>query len=297
MNPARMPPAVVGPRIALALGGGGARGIAHLVAIEALEQLGITPVAVAGTSIGAVFGAGLAAGLSAAHLRAHVEEVLSQRYALVRQLIAARAPPVERLFNVLPMRTALLDAEAVLDLVLPSRVPATFEDLKLPLEVTATDFYAQEAVVMATGPLRQAVAASMALPVVFQPVRMTGRILVDGGLVDPLPFARLGNVADIVVAVDVSGAARAEPSAPAGPGAIESLLAASQILQRSIVRERLRSIRPDILVDMPSQGFGLLEFHRWQEILAAAEPKRDKLKRQLERVLGAETVRAPRLIG
>jgi NTE family protein len=279
-----------GPRIGLALGGGGARGLAHLVALEVLEELGLTPVAIAGTSIGAIFGAGAAAGLSAAHMRAHVEEVLSQRYALMRQIISARAPPMQRLFNLVPMRAALLDPEALLDLVLPSRLPATFEGLKVPLEVTATDFYSQEAIVIGEGPLRRAVAASIALPVIFQPVRMTGHLLMDGGLVDPLPFSRLSQVADIVIAIDVSGAGRGEPTATTGPGAIEALLAASQILQRSIVREKLRSVRPDILIDMPSEGFGVLEFHRWKEILAAAEPIRDLLRRQIGRVLAAETV-------
>ncbi|MDX2156579.1 MAG: patatin-like phospholipase family protein [Hyphomicrobiaceae bacterium] len=284
-------PASTTPRIGLALGGGGARGFAHLIALETLEELGVAPVAIAGTSIGAIFGAGAAAGLSAAHMRAHVEEVLSHRYALVRQLFSVRAPPVERLFNLLPVRAALLDPEALLEAILPSRLPSTFAALGLPLEVVATDFYAQVAVVLSEGPLRPAIAASMALPVIFQPVTLAGRVLMDGGLVDPLPYARLRQVADVVIAIDVSGAGR-EPGEAMRPGAIEALLAASQILQRSIVREKLRTARPDILLDMPSQGFGVLEFHRFRDIMAAAEPMREVLKRQLGRILNAETVEA-----
>lgn len=277
------------PRIGLALGGGGARGLAHIVAIEALDEMGLAPAAIAGTSIGAIFGAGAAAGLSGLHLRAHAEEMLSQRYALIRQLFSVRARPVDKLFNLLPMRAALLDAEALLDVVLPSRIPATFEALKIPFEAIATDFYSEETVALGTGPLREAIAASIALPVVFQPVTIGGRVLMDGGLVNPLPFDRLRTMCDLVVAIDVSGAGR-EPGRDGGPRALEALLAVSQILQRSIIREKLKSVRPDILIDMPTAGFGVLEFHRWQEILAAAEPAKATLKRQLARVLAAETV-------
>ncbi|MEZ5856799.1 MAG: patatin-like phospholipase family protein [Hyphomicrobiaceae bacterium] len=278
------------PRVGLVLGGGGARGIAHIIAIEALEEMGIKPVAVAGTSIGAMFGAALASGLSAAYMRAHLEETFSQRYALIRQLFSVRAPPVERLLNLLPMRTALLDAEALLELVLPMRIPETFAGLELPLKVVATDFYAQEATVMSEGRLKQAVAASIALPVIFQTVTVNGRIMMDGGLVDPLPFDRLAPEADIIIAIDVSGGGRDE-TAGKGPGPIEALTSASLILQRSIIREKLRSARPDILIDMPSRGFGVLEFHRWREILEIAAPAKEKIKRQLARVLKAETVR------
>jgi len=200
-------------RIGLTLGGGGARGLAHLVVLEGLEEMGLAPAAIAGTSIGAIIGAGAAAGLTARHMRAHVEEVLGERYGLVRQLIAARAPALERLLSVLPVRSALLDAEALLDLLLPSRVPATFEALRVPMAIVATDFYRQEAMVLREGPLRRAIAASMALPVLFQPVAIDGRAALDGGLVDPLPFELVGEGMDVTIAVDVSGAAR-EPLSP-----------------------------------------------------------------------------------
>ncbi|MGE0701388.1 MAG: patatin-like phospholipase family protein [Hyphomicrobiaceae bacterium] len=277
------------PRIGLALGGGGARGLAHLAILEALEEEGFAPAVIAGTSIGAIFGAGAAAGLSARHMRAHVEEVLSERYALVRQLLSVRPRPIDHLFRLLPLRSALLDAEALLEALLPSRLPAMMEGLQVPLAIVATDFYAQDAVVIREGPLRQAVAASIALPVIFGPVVIGGRALLDGGLVDPLPFELVREGADITIAVDVSGAARERTSA-SGPRALEALLSASQILQRSIIREKLRSSRPDILIDGLSEGVGVLEFHRFREILTAAEAAKDVLKRQLERVLSADTL-------
>ena len=91
------------PTVALALGGGGARGLAHILMLEAFEELGVRPKVIAGTSIGAIYGAAFASGLSAAHIRAHTEETLGQRLDLVRQLFSARAEPILKLFNLLPM--------------------------------------------------------------------------------------------------------------------------------------------------------------------------------------------------
>ena len=257
--------------------------------LEALEEMGLEPAIIAGTSIGAIIGAGAAAGLSARYMRAHVEEVLTERYALVRQLFSARPRPIDRLFNLFPMRSALLDAETLLELLLPTRLPATLEALPVPLKVVATDFYAQEAVVLAAGSLKRAVAASIALPVIFSPVVIDSRALIDGGLVDPLPFELVAEGTDLTIAVDVSGAAP-QPKDTAGPRALEALLSASQIMERSIVRQKLRANRPDILVDTSSTGVGVLEFHRFREIMAAAAPAKDALKRQLERILGSETL-------
>src|SRR5437867_8488131 len=79
------------PTIALALGGGGARGLAHILMLEVFDELGLRPKVIAGTSIGAVFGAAYASGLSAKLIRAHTEEVLSQRFDTIRQLLSARS--------------------------------------------------------------------------------------------------------------------------------------------------------------------------------------------------------------
>ena len=80
------------PSVALALGGGGARGLAHILMLEVLDELGLKPTVIAGTSIGAIFGAAYASGLSARLIRAHSEEVLSQRFGFAQALLAARNP-------------------------------------------------------------------------------------------------------------------------------------------------------------------------------------------------------------
>jgi NTE family protein len=279
------------PTIGLALGGGGARGLAHILMLEVFDELGIKPTVIAGTSIGALFGAAYASGLSARLIKAHTEEVLGQRLGLTRYLLAARSEPVQRFLNVLPIRSSLLKPELLLDLMLPSKVARDFAKLVIPLEVVATDFYAQEQVILASGDLRSAVAASMALPALFTPVSRDGRVLMDGGLVNPLPFDVLPGKADITVAIDVSGAALG-PGDHALPTAFSALVSSSQILQRSIVREKLKAQQPDIYIDVEVDEFHVLEFHRFKQVLTAAGRAKEQLKRQLERVLASEPIEA-----
>ncbi len=276
------------PSIGLALGGGGARGLAHILMLEVFDELGLRPTVIAGTSIGAVFGAAYASGLSARLIRAHTEEVLSQRFDTIRQLLSARSEPVLKILNILPIRSALLKPELLLEYLLPSRMARDFADLQIPLKVVATDYYGQEQVVFSEGPLRSAIAASMALPALFSPVTIGGRMFMDGGLVNPLPFDLIKGEADITVAVDVSGAP-IMAGKRAHPSAFASLMSSVQILQRSIVREKLKVQQPDVYVDVEVDEFYVLDFHRFKQILATAAPAKEQLRRQLVRVLASQT--------
>jgi NTE family protein len=286
------------PRIGLALGGGGARGLAHLLMLEVFDEFGIKPVVIAGTSIGALFGAAYASGLPAAFIRAAAEETLSRRFDIVRQLFAARSDPVQKLLNLLPMRHALLKPEALLDLALPAQVARDFGALSIPLRLVATDLGSQAQHVMQSGQLRDAIAASIAIPVIFQPVQRDGRTLVDGGLVNPLPFElvtedAVGRPVDITVAIDVTGASSGDVQTAAQPTAMLVAAQSLQILQKSITTEKLRSRQPDVYIDVQLDQFNALEFHKIADILKAAAPAKDALKRQLGRILGAETLPIP----
>lgn len=277
------------PSIGLALGGGGARGLAHILMLEVLDELGIRPAVIAGTSIGALFGAAYAAGLTAKEIRILTESALGNRLDLLRLLIAARAEPMLKLLRFLPVRHALLNPETVLGALLPRNFPTEFHELFIPLHLVATDFYAQEAVVMTGGPLRSAMAASIALPAVFSPVMRDARVLMDGGLVNPLPFDILRGEADVIVAIDVSGAS-SEAGHRGHPSAFSALINASQILQRTIVREKLKAEQPDVYIDVDEvDQFGILDFHRFRQILEAAKPAQDQLRRQLTRILTSQT--------
>ncbi len=272
------------PSIGLALGGGGARGLAHILMLEVFDELGLRPSIIAGTSIGALYGAAYAAGLPARQIRDLTEQALGRRLDLVRLLFGARAEPILKLLRILPIRRALLDPEQVLGALLPKSIPQDFHALGIPLKILATDFYEQEPIVITSGPLRSAVAASIALPALFSPVIREGRVLMDGGLVNPLPFDILRGEADLIVAIDVSGASTG-PGRHLQPTPFNAIVSSSQILQRSIVREKLKAEQPDVYIDVDVDEYSVLDFHRFRKILAAAEPAQEKLRRQLKRIL------------
>lgn len=282
-------PAARRPTVALALGGGGARGLAHVLMLEVFDELEIKPTIIAGTSIGAIFGAAYASGYSARQIRAHTEELLGQRYDFARQVFAARNEPIQRILNLLQLKSALLNPDLLLELALPSRMAADFEHLKIPLAIIAADYHAREQVVIRDGPLRKAIAASIALPVLFAPVLLGERVLMDGGIVNPLPFDVLDGAADIVVAVDVSGAPR-EAGEGRVPPPLDAVVSAVQMLQASIVREKMRSRQPDIYIDVDVDRFNVLDFRKVNEILEAATSAKAQLREKLSRVLGIEAL-------
>ena len=275
------------PKIALALGSGGARGLAHIVAIEAFDELGITPSAIAGCSMGAVVGAGYAAGMRGKDIRAFAIEALRKRGDFTRRVIAMQWGHLrERFRETRSLRELPLQIEAtgIASEFLPPELPQTFEELKIPLTVVATDYRERCEAVYRTGPLRPAVAGSMAIPGVMRPVEFDGRLLIDGGAVNPLPFDLLRGDADIVVAIDIT---RLGESPPGVPDPMQTLFTASHIMTHAIVSEKLKHSAPDILLRPNVSAFGAFDFARAMPILKASEPIKDELKRKLAALLDA----------
>ena len=268
--------------IGLALGGGAARGLAHVLMLEALDEMGLVPVAIAGTSMGSIVGASYAAGLSGAQIRAHFEQLFDKRSALFKRLQERWPGSLLKLWN--PLTPALVNGETLFQIMLPDAVPQTFEELKIPLAIVATDFYSQDEVVLRHGRLIPAVAASSALPSLITPVEIDGRVLIDGGYVNPTPFDLLRTEAAITIGVDVTGAPQPRVGGKL-PGSLETWIGAMQITFRSIVREKLRTDAPDIMIRPNVGGFAALDFYKFREIFAASEPAKDELKRALEAAL------------
>ena len=167
--------------VALALGGGGARGLAHIVVAEALDEMGVKPVAIAGTSIGALIGAGYAAGMSGREMRRHAIHIAHNRTDVMRRMMRARAGKLRDLFGGGLGDATRLDAERVCEQFLPESLPEDFSGLSIPLTVIASDLYLRREVVFTQGPLRRALAASISLPTIMRPVEIDGQVLVDGG--------------------------------------------------------------------------------------------------------------------
>ena len=266
------------PSVGIALGGGGARGLGHIAVLEALDEMGITPVAIAGTSIGAIVGATYAAGIEAKEIRAFAQRTLRNRGEVMSKLLRARVGRFADLVFRGRGNPVLLDGEICLDLFWPEAVPDVFDALSIPLHVVATDFYNRREVVLTEGPLGTAVAGSMALPGLMKPVESQGRVLIDGGAVNPLPYDVLFDHADIVIAVDVTFGGRSRERRIPAP--FESMFGAAQIMQGAITAQKLKMRPPDILVRPAVEQFAVLDFLRVGQILRAAESAKDELKRK-----------------
>ncbi len=271
------------PGICVALGAGGARGLAHILVIEAMDELGLRPKAIVGASMGAVVGAAWAAGLPASDMRQHLQRLLRNRAEIMSRVLMARVGRFADLLGGQFQNPMLLDGERILDLFWPKSVPDRFEDLAIPFTAVATDFFGRRARRFSAGPLAPAVAASMAIPGLIRPIEIDGAVLVDGGATDPLPYRSLIGHGDFVIACDVTGGPA--PQAKAAPSAFEAMFGAAQIMQGAITAEMLKAARPDLLLRPDVDRYRVLDFFHAAEILNAAEPLKDEIKRALERRL------------
>ena len=271
--------------VALALGGGGARGLAHIVVAEALDEMGVKPVAIAGTSIGAVIGAGYAAGMSGKEMRRYAIHVAHNRTDVMRRMMRARAGKLSDIFGGGLGDATRLDAELICEQFLPETLPEDFSGLDIPLIVIASDLYRRREVVFSKGPLRRALAASISLPTIMRPVEVDGAVLVDGGATNPLPFEHLRGIADVVVAVEISGPAEADKRDV--PNALECLYATVLVMTHSIISEKLRHGAPDLLLQPKVGAFRALGFLQASAILRAADPIKAEFQEKLARLIGA----------
>lgn len=265
--------------IGLALGGGGALGFAHVAALHAFDDLGVKPAIIAGTSMGAIMGAFYAAGHSAEDIERFLRELRHRRRELVNRLWKSRPKTVRTLFGPFRSNAGQLVAEAVLE-AFGDLLPGRFEDLVIPLRVVATDFYGWRERVFSSGPLIDAVAASMAIPFLFRPVIVDGRPMVDGGVVNPLPFEHAVVDGGFTVAVDLVLRHVGEPLRI--PKRLESLVGSALIQMHAITDEKLKRIQPEILIEPPIEQFGPLEFGKVIQIIEAASPIRAELGRRIE---------------
>jgi NTE family protein len=278
-----MPSLPSGKGLALALGSGGARGLAHIVALEALDELGVKPVMISGSSMGAIIGAAYAAGIPARVLRSFAAATFRNRARTISKLIEARVGRITDLWQKGLGNPVLLDGEKLLDLFWPEAVPDRFEQLAIPFAAVATDFHLRREVWLRAGALTPAVAGSMAIPGLLKPVILENQALIDGGASNPLPYDRLMETGLTVLAVDVGGAAFIGDKR--APEPIEAMVGASQILMNTVVQRMVERHPPHLLIRPAVDPFGGLEFFRAAEIFAAAEPMKDEIKRGLALIL------------
>lgn len=257
-----------GPSVGLALGSGAARGLAHIGVVKTLFEAGIKVDLIAGCSIGAVVGGMVACGIPC-------------------QEIAGIASTISR-FTVLsytdltlPIK-GFLSGQRIQSFLSDQCGDRTMEDAPIPFVAAATDILTGEEVVLDSGPMIDGMRASMSIPTVFVPHRVSGRLLVDGGLVNPVPvdYLRLAGL-DVCIAVNV--VPRVDRRYIEEPKAIDILLNTFDIMQHRVILSRNQPADVEICprVDQVSG----IEFWRAKELMRLGEEAaRDNIGKILEAI-------------
>lgn len=266
-------------RIGLVLGGGAARGVAHVGVLQVLEQNGIYPAVIAGTSVGALVGALYAAGVTAQRMETIVREI---RWL---DLVSVQIPTINwtDLARTIPM--GLVDLDKLIgwfEQVVGGEL--TFDQLNLPFAAIATDLRSGEVVVMNDGPLAPAVRASCSVPGVFTPYRRNGRLLVDGVVVNNLPVTVAQDMgADYVIGVDLlplPGDVQADPR-----NVVELAMTAMFMLARATQIEHELA---DCVIAPNIAHIGLSDLKAGEEMLAAGRQAAEDALPQIQAALLGE---------
>ncbi len=250
------------PKIGLALGGGAARGFAHIGVIQVLEEAGIRPAMVVGTSAGSLVAALYASGKSPAQLQQLAESMDEATFADWTLPIFSRG---------------MLRGEALARYVHTAVNGRQIEAMSLPLGVVATDLNSGQGVLFQRGDAATAVRASSAVPAIFQPVRISGRDYVDGGLVSPVPvrYARQMG-AELVIAVDISSAPEVNPAGDT----LQILMQTFTIMAKSINSLELKDA--DVVVRPALNGISSADFGARRRAIQAGRVAMLQLMPQLK---------------
>lgn len=258
-------------KVALALGGGAARGWAHIGVIRALQEMDITISIVAGTSIGSLVGAGFASG-KLDELEAWVRGM--DRWQVIRLLDIG--------FN----RGALIHGDKVFGHARDLLGKISIEDLPMCFAAVATDLHSGREVWLREGDVYDAARASCAVPGLLAATLRDSRWLVDGGLVNPVPVSlsrALGG--ELVIAVNLNDQQSTQVNVDEQPGILNVVATSIDIMQERITRARLAGDPPDILIQPKLGGIGLLEFERGKEAIDIGYQATLRMKEQIQHEL------------
>lgn len=280
--------------IALVLSSGGARGLAHIGAIEALEEHGYHISSIAGCSMGALIGGVYAAG----KLKEYREWMKTIDRKKMLEL-------TDFSFSI----NHLVKGDRIIEAIMAFVPDMAIEDLPIPYCAVATDWLNGEEVVFREGSLFDAIRASISLPLYYEPVRRDGRILIDGGVINPIPLNRVErHEGDLLVGVDVSGhnykkqwerqqrlAEKHKADRSLKAQILDKLLpdnldfnyytvlsrtSSLMIRQNSILMERL--MKPDILIDIQMSSYGGFDYDKSERIVTLGKKKTDLAISQFE---------------
>jgi NTE family protein len=271
-------------KIGLALGSGGARGLAHILIFEVFEELGIMPSIISGSSIGAIMGASFASGTPSKEIKEVVNDLIFHKNSKFWQI--HKKSDYTKMLNFMDFGLkpgGIIKGEKFLKVLREEIKVNTFKDLKIPLKIVTTNFWDHSEIVLEKGDLHKAVISSFSLPGLFPPVKYGDKLLMDGGMTNPLPYDTIQNDCDITIAIDVS--ARKDKIENGMPPSYEILFSAFQIMQDSIVQEKLKRAKPDILINTEIKGIRVHEFMKAESIYQQAGKAKTKLKKVLKKMI------------
>src|SRR3989344_7924563 len=260
-------------KIGLALGGGGAKGLAHIGVIKALLDAGIKIDYIAGTSMGALVGGWYAATGDIRALEDFIVHIKRNDIFPVKEIIKHKDG-------------TLFKGESIADKLRKELKNIKIEDCKIPFAALATNAKNGDEVRLKTGDLVDAIRASVALPIVFAPVAINGQLLIDGGLVNPVPADVVKDMgADYVIAVDVSSKWFAAPEELATTHDIYGVVSSAlSIIEYQIAKNILKNA--DLVLRPPVMSYNWIEFNKAQEIIKAGEQELELNLREIRRKTG-----------
>jgi NTE family protein len=270
-------------KFGLVLGSGGARGLAHIVILEAFDELGIKPSIIAGSSIGALIGAAYCAGLSAKEIKERFNELMHSEPA--RILSFYKNSEYLNLLEYIDLgvkQGGLIKGEKFMAYYSEVLGVKTFEELKIPLKVVTTNYFTREQSIFDSGELFAPIKASYSVPGLFPPVLINKNYYADGGMVNPVPYDIIEHLADYVIAVNIAPPP-SKPNKEETPPIFETLFASFQIMQVSILNAKLKISQPDLLINPKIENVRMLEFVKSKHILKSAEETKEQVKRFIDK--------------
>lgn len=231
--------------------------------------------------MGAIIGALYASGMHAKDIEERVRQHIVLKDDNLRSLIKKSKHLTTWLKAFSPdfSSSGLMTADGLFKHLFSELQHRQFSELEIPFAAVACDYWSGTGIVQDQGDLLTAIKASMAVPGVFAPVERQGRFLIDGGVVNNLPYELVQQHADICIAVDVTNLPAKKNSEP--PNALEVATGALDIMQYESLRKRLEDSQPDILIRPHIESVDLFDFHKIEYVLQTGNKEATKLKDQL----------------
>ncbi len=263
-------------KIGIALGGGGARGLCHIEFLKALDDLELKPAIISGTSIGAIIGSLYAAGISGKEMEELTEKV---------NLLDIRKMVDLNILN----NQGLIKGKGVIDFIDKHLPVKKFENLAIPLKIVACEFWNRKEHLFHQGDILPAIRASISVPGIFEPVVINDTVLIDGGIVNPVPMNIIRDDCDILIAIDVTGTNKPPKKNPK-PSIFESVTISFQIMESACVENQIIHYKPEIYIKPKLVNIQIFDFHKNRKIMQSVHDDITEFKKKLSKLVNKKPV-------